>query len=61
MTTSASLAYTAHKVIENPDAQAAVLCTANTVNGPAMPVVALLLPPALRSEEAAWSRKMMFE
>ena len=61
MTTSASLAYTAHKVIENPDAQAVVLCTAKTVNGHAMPVVAPLLPPALRLEEAAWSRKMMFE
>ena len=61
MTTSASLAYTAHKVIENPDAQAAVLGTAKTVVGPALPVVVPLLPPALTLAEEAWLRKMMFE
>lgn len=61
MTTSASLAYTAHKVIENPDAHTAVLCTAKTVVGPALPVVVPLLPPALTLAEEAWLRKMMFE
>ena len=61
MTTSTALAYAAHKAIQNPAVQTAVLGAAKTVVGTTISIVSTVAPVALPLVGAEWLVKKILE